>query len=79
MKNIAFILILIFGLSSKNHAQPNNKSDLYYKIPQEKVFLHYNSTFLLSGEKLLYKIYCINSKTKKLSNLSQIAYVELIP
>ncbi len=78
MKNIALILILIFGLSSKNHAQQNNKSDLYYKIPQEKVFLHYNSTFLLSGEKLLYKIYCINSKTKKLSNLSKIAYVELI-
>jgi len=78
MKNIAFILILIFGLSSKNHAQQNNRSDLYDKIPQEKVFMHYNSTFLLSGEKLLYKIYCINSKTKKLSNLSKIAYIELI-
>jgi len=70
--------MLILGLSSKNHAQENSKSDLYDKIPQEKIFVHYNSSFLISGEKLLYKLYCINSKTKKLSNLSKVAYVELI-
>ena len=56
----------------------NNESDLYSKIPQEKIFVHYNSAFLISGEQLLYKIYCTNSKTAKLSNLSKIAYVELV-
>tara|TARA_R110002073_G_scaffold108336_1_gene243302 strand:+ start:10388 stop:12133 length:1746 start_codon:yes stop_codon:yes gene_type:complete len=78
MKNITLVLIIVFGIHSKSYAQQSSNNDLYYKIPQEKIFLHYNSSFLLSGEKLLYKIYCINSKTKKLSNLSKIAYVELI-
>jgi len=78
MKNIALLLIIVFGIHSKSYAQQSSNNDLYYKIPQEKIFLHYNSSFLLSGEKLLYKIYCINLKTKKLSNLSKIAYVELI-
>lgn len=48
------------------------------EIPQERIFLHFNSSLVLSGEHLLFKIYCINTKTKKLSDLSKIAYVELI-
>lgn len=47
-------------------------------IPQEKIFLHINTTFLITGNTLNYKVYCINSQTKKLSNLSKVAYVELI-
>ena len=48
------------------------------EIPQERIYLHYNSSLLLSGEHLLFKIYCINTKTKKLSDLSKIVYIELI-
>lgn len=47
-------------------------------IPQEKIFAHINTTFLLSGEILYYKIYCIDSGTNKLSKLSKVVYVEII-
>ena len=47
-------------------------------IPQENVFLHFNTSFFVSGESIYYKLYCLNTKTKKLSTLSKIAYVELI-
>lgn len=47
-------------------------------FPQEKIFVHFNTTFLVSGESLFYKIYCLNANTNKLSNLSKIAYIELI-
>ena len=78
MKNKLYIFIaLIFGLHTLGNAQ-NVTSNNMYSIPQEEVFVHYNNTFLLTGEKLLYKIYCINSETKKLSELSKIAYIELI-
>ena len=50
----------------------------YKKIPQEKIFVHYNAPILFSGDYLYYKLYNINSKTQKLSNISKIAYVELI-
>ncbi len=37
-----------------------------------------NSTFLLTGESLLFKAYCVNVNDKRPSQLSDIAYVELI-
>ena len=48
------------------------------KLPKEKLFLHLNTTFLVSGETLYYKLYCINSSDDQLSELSKIAYVEII-
>lgn len=50
----------------------------YKDFPQENIFVHFNSSFLVSGENLFYKIYCLNTNTNKLSDLSKIAYVELI-
>lgn len=47
-------------------------------IPKEQVYLHINTTLLFSGEKLLYKFYNLNSKSKTLSNLSKIGWVKLI-
>jgi hypothetical protein len=44
----------------------------------ESIQLHVNSSFLEVGESLLFKIYCLNAATNKTSNLSSIAYVELI-
>ena len=55
----------------------NNKS-LLSDIPQEKIFVHLNSSILFSGEYLLYNIYCLNADTNRSSSLSKIAYVELI-
>ena len=47
-------------------------------IPQENVFLHFNTSFFVTGESIYYKVYCLNTKTEKLTTLSKIAYVELI-
>ncbi len=50
----------------------------YQKALQENIFIHYNSSFLLPGENLYYKVYCLKTRTKRLSNISKIAYIELI-
>ena len=78
MKKITFLVLFICFFSETYSQQIKSTSSIYKTIPQESIFVHYNSTFLLSGEQLLYKLYCLNSKTKKLSNLSKVAYVELI-
>lgn len=44
----------------------------------ETVFIHTNATTLVSGETLLYKIYCLKSSDKTPSNISKVAYVELV-
>lgn len=44
----------------------------------ETVFIHTNATTFVTGEKLLYKIYCLKSSDKTPSNISKVAYVELI-
>lgn len=69
---IALIIFISFDL--KSFGQDNRVSDM----PQENIFLHFNSTLLFSGENLYYKVYCLNNDTKVLSNLSKIAYVEMI-
>ena len=45
---------------------------------KEKIFIHLNSTFFLTGENLFYKIYCLNAETNTLSKISKISYVELV-
>jgi hypothetical protein len=81
MKKIILILTIFFYNYNFSYGQTTIKDATQFnapEIPQERVYLHYNSSLLLSGEHLLFTIYCINTKTKKLSNLSKIAYVELI-
>ncbi len=80
MKKNVFILIILFTTGfSAFHSQNINNSDLSLSdFPQEKIFVHFNSSFLISGENLFYKIYCLNTSSNKLSDLSKIAYVELI-
>ncbi len=48
------------------------------EFPQENLYIHYNTTFLLSGEYLYYEIYCRNARTNSASAISKIAYVELV-
>src|SRR6478609_3670811 len=45
---------------------------------EELIFLHTNSSFLLAGETLLFKAYCLNAVNNTPSELSTIAYIELI-
>ena len=74
MKKI-LIIILLFLTNFVTYSQSKPIID---NIPQEKIFAHLNTTFLVSGEALYYKVYCQNIKTNKPSVLSKIAYVELV-
>lgn len=79
MKKI--IIIIIFLVSNISFAQitlTNETQGEFNKIHNEKVYLHYNSNFLLTGESLKYKAYVLNSTTNSLSDLSKIAYIELV-
>lgn len=44
----------------------------------ETLFIHANATTFVSGETLLYKIYCLKNTDKTPSTISKIAYVELV-
>lgn len=44
----------------------------------ETVFIHANATTFVSGETLLFKVYCLKSTDKTPSEVSKIAYVELV-
>ena len=78
-----FILILMMVTSlTTGFGQTilKKSSDLngYQEIPQEKIFVHYNTNLLFSGEYLYYRVYCFTANSNKLSEISKIAYVELI-
>lgn len=71
MRKYLFLLAITFGWHSISLAQNN-----YFE--SEAIFLHTNETTFITGETLLYKIYCLNANSKELSNISKIAYVEII-
>ncbi|PHS50952.1 MAG: hypothetical protein COB01_11510 [Lutibacter sp.] len=78
---ITFLLLLIMtGNLVSGQAIIKNKNQIkgMENMPQESVFVHFNSSFLLAGEYLYYKVYCLNTKTTRLSDFSKIAYVELV-
>ena len=71
----SFLICLLIGSITLGFAQSNLNN---LKIPKEKIYLHQNSTFLMSGEYLFYKVYCLNGQTNNLTDFSKMAYVELI-
>ena len=71
-------LVIFYFLIGLNSIKAQITSVNTTKIPQESVFIHYNDSFLLTGEYLFYSLYCINIDTGRLSTLSKIAYVELV-
>ncbi len=78
MKKVLFLLHVI--VASILVAQSNTEISLVNKLeqyPEEKIHLHFNKDFLITGEKLFYKIYCLNN-LNEFSPFSKIAYVELI-
>ncbi|MCV9926687.1 hypothetical protein OIU83_03455 [Flavobacterium sp. LS1R49] len=72
MEKLKYILLLILVINTKQTiAQQNISVD-------ETVFIHANATTFVSGETILYKIYCVKSIDKTPSPVSKLAYVELI-
>ena len=79
MKRIVFIfLLLLSNLSIAQVVLTNEIEKKFNQIHNEKMFIHYNSNFLLTGESLNYKAYILNASTNLTSDLSKVAYVELI-
>ncbi|WP_289664638.1 hypothetical protein [Flavobacterium panacagri] len=44
----------------------------------ETIYIHTNATTFVSGETLLYKLYCLKTTDKTRSTISKLAYVELV-
>ncbi|WP_339662667.1 hypothetical protein [uncultured Polaribacter sp.] len=70
-----FYFILFFNMIITGQ---NNDFNTSNHFPQEKIYAHTNSNFFLNGETLFYKIYCLDARTNSPSQLSKIAYIELI-
>lgn len=66
-------LIALFVLVSTQFAGAQQTISL-----NETVFIHSNATTFVSGETLLYKIYCLKATDKTPSDISKVAYVELV-
>nr|WP_299068504.1 hypothetical protein [uncultured Allomuricauda sp.] len=78
-KNIAKIVFLIATtVVAQSGTDKPNFSEALEVIPQESVYVQYNTGLLFAGEYLKYKLYNFNNDTKKISGLSKIAYVALI-
>ena len=73
----AFYITLILLVNTHFFAQNKWKSKIE-NLPQEKIFVHINSTLFLTGEHILYSVYCLDFIKNTPSTLSKIAYVELI-
>jgi hypothetical protein len=75
MQRSVFLLCLLLILPSFGWCQ---HASIPETVPKESIAVHLNTTFFLTGETLLFNIYCTNSANGKLSDLSRIAYVELV-
>ncbi|MDN3674649.1 hypothetical protein QWY99_16530 [Flavobacterium branchiarum] len=71
LKNIILLLVFIKIQIITAQAPQNIKLD-------ETIFIHTNGSSFVSGETLQYKVYCLKSTDKMPSNISKIAYVELV-
>ncbi|GAA4272162.1 hypothetical protein U6A24_11700 [Aquimarina gracilis] len=81
IKPLLYIIFLCTaGIYAQRQAILKTPEDIagYQKVPQEKMFIHYNTTLLFAGEYLYYRLYCFNGESNLLSEISKIAYVELI-
>ncbi len=74
-KYTLIIFLLLFQLIKAQSKQNfNNKLG---DLPTEKVFVHNNNDFLLTGETLYYSVYCLDN-LNQMSPYSKIAHIELI-
>lgn len=82
MKRLRIVLLAMVLLFVGNAGSAQETStgilEQFKDTPSEKVFVSLNTSLLFTGEYLFYKVYCLNDKTKQPSDISTIAYVELI-
>jgi len=78
MRKITILILAFLGCIPGVSGQQNTREVMEVRLDPEEVYVHYNSSFLMPGETLYYKFYCRNSRTKQLSTLSKVGYVELV-
>lgn len=81
MKRLLYILAFLsvyVNIWGQEVLKTSEQVNGFKGISQERVFLHLNTSTLLTGEYLYYKAYCFNVNKGSLSNLSKVAYVELV-
>ncbi|MEM9076058.1 MAG: hypothetical protein AAGC43_03420 [Bacteroidota bacterium] len=84
-RKLTLLSVLFIGIVGNSIAQlrlseQRNKelAAKFTSLPKESIFLHFNTHVLFTGERFFYSLYCLNEEKNSLSNLSQVAYVELI-
>lgn len=78
MRKISILILAFLGFIPGISGQENANEVMEVRIDPEEVYVHYNTSFLMPGETLYYKFYCRNSRTKQLSTLSKVGYLELV-
>jgi len=80
--HIAALFILLFltlqGLLAQQRISSREELQALQATPLEAVYLHLSSTTLFPGEYLYYSLYCINTRSYRLSDISEVAYVQLV-
>lgn len=77
-KNILIVIVFFVSVTHiKAQLKINKKSiGVYTKIAPEKIYINQNTDVLFSGEKLFFKLFCLNNDFS--AGISKIVYVELI-
>ncbi|HSR61334.1 MAG TPA: hypothetical protein VLL47_11300 [Robiginitalea sp.] len=76
---VFFALLLCWsGLRGQQRISDARELAALQATPLEAVYLHLSSTTLFPGEYLYYSLYTINTRTYRLSDISKVAYVQLV-
>lgn len=85
LKFLPLISIIMGSIQSDGFAQSGASdtikarfSDFTVKAYQEKIFLHTDKSFYSSGDLLWFKAYVVDGGSHKPSDLSKVAYVEIL-
>ena len=70
MRKQLLLLILLLVTTEMSYSQNNG-------FAAETMAIHTNSKTFVTGETLLYKVYCFENEVNKLSTISKFAYIEI--
>lgn len=82
-KCILALAVILTGFSLHGSAQflqqvQNNFNSRQQNIFQEKIFAHTDKDTYLPGEIMWFKLYCIDAATNRPSDVSKVAYIEVL-
>ena len=86
MKRIAMIIVLLAGYAATLYSQENavvdsvvnNIAKQLLVFPQEKIYLHTDKPYYITGEKIFFRAFLLDAFSNKAAVLSRYVYVELI-